>query len=288
MKVSLVMAAYNRAHTLPRAIDSVLAQDYPDWEIVIVDDGSRDDTVEVVARYTDSRIKLVRHAENRGVTAAKNTGFDHATGEWIATLDSDDELAPGALSTFMRALTEVDPGLDAIACNCVDSRTGRFSGDGYTGDRYIDVGTQLRETRGEFWGMFRARLLGTNRFDERIAGREAALWTRIHTGARWYYLHQGLRVYHTEGSDRLTARKASNLRANPRQYRSFVVLTEETPDYLATLRAHSPRSYGDLMSAAAAQFLASGDLRRAAGALARTVEGYGLAALDRLGSPRRR
>lgn len=282
MKISLVMAAYNRAHTLPRAIDSVLAQDHADWEIIVVDDGSRDDTVDVVARYADARVKLVRHAENRGVTAAKNTGFDHATGEWIATLDSDDELAPGALSTFLRALTEVDPDLDAIACNCVDSRTGRFSGDGYTGDRYIDVGTQLRETRGEFWGIFHARILGTNRFDERIAGREAALWTRIHTGARWYYLHKGLRIYHTEGDDRLTARKASNLRANPRQYRSFVVLTEETPDYLATLRTHSPRSYGDLMSAAALQFIASGDLRRATRALARTVEGYGLAALDRL------
>lgn len=276
------MAAYNRAHTLPRALDSVLAQDWQDWEVIVVDDGSTDATQSVVARYADPRIKLVTHEVNRGVTAAKNTGFDHCSGEWIATLDSDDALAPGALSSFMRVLSEVDPTLDAISCNCVDSRTGRFSGEGWSGDQYIDVARSLSETRGEFWGMFHRRILGTHRFDERIAGREAALWTRIHAGARWYYLHQGLRIYHTEGDDRITARKLSNFRSNPRQYRSYVVLTEEARDYLELLRRHSPRQYGDVQSAAAAQFLASGDLRRTALALRDTAVGYGLAAVARL------
>jgi glycosyltransferase involved in cell wall biosynthesis len=259
----------------------VRAQDWQDWEVIVVDDGSTDATRAVLARYADPRIKLVAHETNRGVTAAKNTGFDHSAGEWIATLDSDDALAPGALSTFMRVLSEVDPTLDAISCNCVDSRTGRFSGEGFGGDQYIDIARSLSETRGEFWGMFHRRILGKQRFDERIAGREAVLWTRIHAGARWYYLHQGLRIYHTEGDDRLTSRKLSNLRGNPRQYRSFVVLTEEATDYLDLLRRHSPVQYGDVMSAAAVQFLASGDWRRTARALARSVEGYGRAALRR-------
>jgi glycosyltransferase involved in cell wall biosynthesis len=279
--ISLVMAAFNRAHTLPRALDSVLAQSWQDWEVIVVDDGSTDDTAAVMARYADPRITLVRHPVNRGVTAAKNTGFDRCHGAWIATLDSDDALAPGALATLMRVVTEFDPTLDAVSCNCVDSRTGRFSGRGWEADRYIDLAASLTETRGEFWGMFSARILGQHRFDERIAGRVAVLWTRIHEGARWYYLHQGLRIYHTEGDDRLTARRTSNLKANPRQYRSFVVLTEEATDYLDKLKRWSPRQYGDVMSAAAVQFLASGDLRRTAKALARSVEGYGRAALRR-------
>lgn len=276
------MAAFNRAHTLPRALDSVLAQDWQDWEVVVVDDGSSDDTRAVLGRYDDPRIRLVAHEVNRGVTAAKNTGFDHCRGEWIATLDSDDALAPGALATFMRVLAEVDPALDAISCNCVDSSTGRFSGRGFDHDQYIDLRRTLAETRGEFWGMFHARILGKHRFDERIAGREGVLWTRIHENARWYYVHQGLRIYYTDGSDQLTRTKA--FRANPRQYRSFVVLTEEATDYLDKLRRWSPRQYGDVMSAAATQFLASGDLRRTATALARSVEGYGAAALRRLRS----
>lgn len=283
--ISLVMAAFNRAHTLPRALDSVLAQDWQDWEVVVVDDGSSDDTRAVLGHYTDPRIRLVTHEVNRGVTAAKNTGFDHCRGEWIATLDSDDALAPGALSTFMRVLTDVDPTLDAISCNCVDSSTGRFSGSGFDRDQYIDLRRSLAETRGEFWGMFHARILGRHRFDERIAGREAVLWTRIHENARWYYVHQGLRIYYTGGADQLTRTKA--FRANPRQYRSFVVLTEEATDYLDKLRRWSPGKYGDVMSAAVTQFLASGDLRRSARALARSAEGYGAAALRRLRSATR-
>jgi glycosyltransferase involved in cell wall biosynthesis len=284
--ISLVMAAYNRAHTLPRALDSVIAQDWTDWEVVVVDDGSADDTVAVVGRYAaEARIKLVRHDRNRGVTAAKNTGFDHCAGEWIGALDSDDELAPGALSALMAVLRDVDPTLDAIGCNCVDSRTGALSGRGWERDRYIDLRASLQDIRGEFWGIFRASLLGRSRFDERIAGREAVLWSRIYEGARWYYLHRGLRIYHTEGDDRLTSRRLSNLRANPRQYRSFVVLTEEATDYLDKLRRWSPRQYGDVMGAAAKQFLASGDVRRTARALGRSIEGYGLAALSRLRRP---
>ena len=281
------MAAYNRAHTLPRALDSVLAQDWQDWEVIVVDDGSSDDTAAVVGRYADPRIKLVRHAANRGVTAAKNTGFDHCAGDWIATLDSDDALAPGALATFMRALTAVDPTLDAISCNCVDSSTGAFSGRGWDRDQYIDLPRSLAETRGEFWGMFHRRILGSHRFDERIAGREAVLWTRIHRGARWYYLHQGLRIYHTEGDDRLTSRRLSNLRPNARQYRSFVVLTEEATDYLDLLRRWSPRQYGDVMSAAATRFLVSGDVPRTVKALARSLAGYGRAALAVVARPAR-
>ncbi len=274
------MAAFNRAHTLPRALDSVLAQDWQDWEVVIVDDGSSDDTRAVVARYTDPRIRLVSHDVNRGVTAAKNTGFDHCRGEWIAALDSDDALAPEALSTMMRVLRDVDPTLDAISCNCVDSSTGRFSGHGWERDQYITLEGWLSDTRGEFWGMFRTRILGKHRFDERLAGRESVLWTRIHENARWYYIHQGLRIYYTDGADQLTRTKLFS--ANPRQYRSFVVLTEEATDYLDKLRRWSPRQYGDVMSAAATQFLASGDLRRTAKALARSAEGYGRAALRRM------
>lgn len=280
--ISLVMAAFNRAHTLPRALDSVLAQDWTDWEVIVVDDGSSDGTAAVVARYEDPRIRYVRHDVNRGVTAAKNTGFDHCRGEWIGTLDSDDALAPGALATMMRALEQVDPALDAIGCNCIDSRTGAFAGHGWDRDQHIDVGRWLAETDGEFWGIFHARILGKHRFDERIAGREAVLWARIHEGARWYYLHRGLRIYHTEGDDRLTAPGPSIFKANARQYRSWIVLTEEATHYLTALRRWNPRRYGDVMSAAAAQFVASGDVRRSARALARSAEGYGAALLENL------
>lgn len=92
-KVSVVIPAYNRAHTIKNAISSIQSQTYTDWEIIVVDDGSTDDTCAVVTKMAkeDTRIKLVKHEKNRKAQAARNTGINSAQGEWIAFLDSDDE-----------------------------------------------------------------------------------------------------------------------------------------------------------------------------------------------------
>ena len=99
--ISVVLPTYDRAATLPRAIDSILVETYPDWELIVVDDGSTDTTAEVMAAYHDPRIRVLRHDTNRGVTVAKNKGFDHLRGEWFVMLDSDDEMVPDALRTLL-------------------------------------------------------------------------------------------------------------------------------------------------------------------------------------------
>lgn len=88
MLVSVVIPAYNRAHTLAQAINSVLAQSYKRYEIIVVDDGSTDTTREVIERYGDAVWYV--HQKNKGPSAARNTGIRHARGEFIAFLDSDD------------------------------------------------------------------------------------------------------------------------------------------------------------------------------------------------------
>lgn len=94
--VSVIIPAYNRAHLLGRAIDSVLAQTYPHLEIIIVDDASIDHTKELVDSYQarDNRIRYLVHERNKGPSAARNTGLAAATGNFIAFLDSDDEWLP--------------------------------------------------------------------------------------------------------------------------------------------------------------------------------------------------
>lgn len=92
--ISIVIPTYNRAHVLPRAIDSVIAQTYSHWELLIVDDGSDDSTQELVAEYIkeEPRIKYFRRPEDRlrGGNACRNIGAEHAAGEYVAYLDSDD------------------------------------------------------------------------------------------------------------------------------------------------------------------------------------------------------
>ncbi|MET8454382.1 glycosyltransferase family A protein [Streptomyces sp. NPDC005209] len=109
--VSVVIPCHNYARFLPEAVSSVLAQTFEDWELVIVDDGSTDNTVEVaeglIARHPDRRISLLQQA-NAGVSAARNTGIEAAVGRYILPLDADDMIAPTMLEKTV-AVLDSDP-----------------------------------------------------------------------------------------------------------------------------------------------------------------------------------
>ena len=89
--ISVIIPAHNTAHYIGRAIRSVLAQTYRNFEIIVVDDCSSDNLAEVIAQFNDKHIHYIRHEINRGGSAARNTGLNIAKGEYIAFLDSDDE-----------------------------------------------------------------------------------------------------------------------------------------------------------------------------------------------------
>ena len=96
--ISIILPTYDRAHFIESALRSVFAQTHTHWELVIIDDGSTDDTDAVLARYDDPRMVVLRQ-ENQGVSAARNAGIDRCTGEVVALLDSDDEWLPAKLAT---------------------------------------------------------------------------------------------------------------------------------------------------------------------------------------------
>ncbi|MDA3883100.1 MAG: glycosyltransferase family 2 protein [Bacteroidales bacterium] len=96
---SIIIPTYNRFHILPRTIASVLAQTYTDWECIIVDDGSTDETKNLIDLYDDPRIRYV-YQENAERSAARNNGIRQAQGEYICFLDSDDEYLPEHLEVL--------------------------------------------------------------------------------------------------------------------------------------------------------------------------------------------
>ncbi len=261
--ISIVTPTWNRAHTLPRALDSLLRQTCADWEAIVVDDGSTDDTRARMEEYTarDPRIRYVAQATNRGVLAARNTAFDRATGDWITTLDSDDELVPEALEVLLAAASR-DPSIDSVGANCVDSVTGALTGQGLDHDRYITYREILDRSRGEHWGMFRRALLGDLRFNERLHGMEGVLWAKLYADARIYYVHRGLRVYHTEGRDRIGARTLPDARRAVRLYESFAALVDDEQEHLERLRTWSPREHRRTLFNALGQFALHGDRER--------------------------
>ena len=110
--VSVIIPAYNQAHYLVYALGSVLAQTLSAWEAIVVDDGSTDNTRDVVAGFADARIRYIYQA-NQGLSGARNTGVGAAHGKFLAFLDSDDELTPEFLKTCVEAL-QADRALGAV------------------------------------------------------------------------------------------------------------------------------------------------------------------------------
>lgn len=110
--VSVILPTFNRAHVLRRAIDSVFAQSFHDLELIVVDDGSIDDTKAVVEFYYPHEIVFLKHTHNRGQNAALNTGVRHSRAEYCAFLDSDDEWHPDFLQRVMDKFT----GNNSLGC----------------------------------------------------------------------------------------------------------------------------------------------------------------------------
>jgi glycosyltransferase involved in cell wall biosynthesis len=111
-RVSVMMPAFNAAAYIRSAIESVLAQTYGDWELLIVNDGSTDGTAALVGRFTDPRIRLL-DKENGGESSARNVALDRSSGEFIAYLDADDAYLPEHLALTVAYLRE-HPHLDAV------------------------------------------------------------------------------------------------------------------------------------------------------------------------------
>jgi succinoglycan biosynthesis protein ExoO len=118
-KVTVIIPTYNSASFVGRAIRSVLEQSMDDLELLVVDDGSTDGTVDALTGFRDSRLRLIRHSSNRGQCEARNTGLRAARGEWIAALDNDDAWPRERLAKLVdltRDYPEAMIGSDALIC----------------------------------------------------------------------------------------------------------------------------------------------------------------------------
>ncbi len=112
--ISVIIPLYNKGQIIERTVRSVLNQTYPHFELIIVNDGSTDNSVKVVEQILDERIRLI-HQKNAGPSAARNTGVRHAQTDWIVFLDGDDEFLPNALEHFAN-LRSVHNDIDVYNC----------------------------------------------------------------------------------------------------------------------------------------------------------------------------
>lgn len=205
-KVSIIIPTYNRLKFLQEAIDSVLAQHYQGYELIVVDDGSTDNTRQIAQKYS-GKISYI-YQENRGVSAARNRGIDKSTGEYLCFLDSDDLWKPDKLST---QVSFMDNNLDYPVC--------------YTDEIWIRNGVRVnqREKHRKYGGlifpyclplciispssvMIRRELLDrVGGFDESLpACEDYDLWLRIAKDYPIYFIEQPLIIKRGGHEDQLS------------------------------------------------------------------------------------
>jgi len=124
LKVSIIIPLYNKAPYVRRALDSIAAQTFADFEVIVVDDGSTDDGAAIAENYADARFRLIRQA-NTGPGAARNAGIAQARGEFIAFLDADDEWLPHYLYESVRLLESFWPEVASVTCGYIEHPSGK-------------------------------------------------------------------------------------------------------------------------------------------------------------------
>lgn len=216
MRVSVIIPLYNKAPYVGRALDSVAAQTFRDFELIVVDDGSTDGSGQLVADYADARVRLIRQP-NAGPGAARNRGIAEAGGELLAFLDADDEWTPEFLSECVRTLDRHGAVIAAVSTGYLEypggeSREALWRGRGLaeglqsvegTTDPALFVHmlafmqpntTVARAAAVRRWGGFYAR-------DRCLYAEDAHLWMKVLLNERVAFDLRPLGVRHVEASD---------------------------------------------------------------------------------------
>jgi glycosyltransferase involved in cell wall biosynthesis len=265
------MPAFNVERYIAEAIDSVLAQTYTDWELVIVNDGSTDGTLAIVERYRDrfpDRIVLIAH-ENRGLAGARNSALAAARGEFLALLDSDDAWWPTFLEAQL-AILRARPGIAVVTGNAIarggrdDGRPARPSPDPRPDPGLIDILTD--ETAVFIMSVFRRTVVETiGGYDEQFRTNEDYdFWIRTAAAGFRFARNSTPLAFYRRHAASLSANEVRMISGILRVYRkSADAFAEGTPAH-AVLEQQFDRFERELLRAQAREALARGDAAHAA------------------------
>ena len=280
---SIVIPVYNRAKLVRRAIESCLRQRHPSFEIIVVDDGSTDDTVACVSRMVDPRLRLCVQPINRGVSPARNLGVEHARGEWIVCLDSDDELTSDALNEIEAHIRTLSNEIDGcrFMCRLDDgslSPEPALHGDVWDYEGFVRWSEKVclrgpeKSLLQETTMCVRRRTFETVKFPD---GQALEVLYNMDFAARFHTATSPaiVRLYHTDSPDQLTRPAVVRmLDTAPDHVRSLEALLER---HSAALARWAPGLLIQYTRGLATQQFLAGDRMAALRTLARLIQARG-------------
>ena len=218
MKISIIIPSYNRGYIIGRTIESVLKQTHQDWECIIADDKSTDNTKEIIEKYSanDNRIKYVHNTRSKGAQGARNTGILTSSGDWVVLFDSDNVMHSDFLEKCSKVLESGTVDVVNTWSNVVDSSTGKIvrhfkwvsNGIIYKrllkGKSYVDnSSTIIRKSK-----LMDIKLLS----EDCPAFQEWDTHIRISRNARYKTIKECLIDYYTGADDAISSDKRKDVR----------------------------------------------------------------------------
>ncbi|MCX5464214.1 glycosyltransferase family 2 protein [Alcaligenes parafaecalis] len=230
--VSVIMPAFNAAHTLPDSLRSVSQQDYPYWELLVVDDGSSDNTIELVREhaFADPRIKLLRQPFNQGVAAARNAGIAAAQGKYIAFLDSDDLWLPQKLSQQLKAM-RANQALVSMTAYYRFTQIPKWQSTS-TPPNWLDYASLLKGNAiGNLTGMYDCQAIGKV-YQKAVRHEDYLMWLEVvRKAGPAYGLQEVLAAYRVSATS-LSGNKIKSLQWTWQIYRRHLKLSVVQSSYL--------------------------------------------------------
>ena len=197
--VSIIMPSYNTARFIGESIASVFAQTYTNWELLIVDDCSTDNTDEIIAQFNDPRITYVKNEKNSGAAVSRNRALAQAKGKWIAFLDSDDLWAPQKLEKQLKFMAENGFAFSYTRYEEVDengSPTGTLVG----GPKHITKTGMFNYCwPGCLTVMYNREVVGNIQIADIRKNNDYAIWLKVCRKADCYLLSETLASYRKRG-----------------------------------------------------------------------------------------
>jgi glycosyltransferase involved in cell wall biosynthesis len=230
MKFSIITPTYNRADLIERAVKSILNQSYQNFEMIIVDDGSTDNTEKIISKYSDDvRIRYVKATQNGGVNKARNIGIKSISedSDWITFLDSDDEFCPDALENMLIAIKR-ENGINYFrfpviytngktVCNLdLINSVANF-------ERYLSI----IDNCGEWVVTLKREVINRGfLYEERVNGSESIAYMRLSKTENIFFDKSVARIYHTD-NDGITRNNNRGRLFYENQLKAFSIILED-------------------------------------------------------------
>lgn len=235
-KVSIITPSYNTAKFIEETINSVLCQTYTDWELIIVDDCSKDNTDEVVAQFNDSRIIYIKNEANSGAAVSRNRALREATGRWIAFLDSDDLWEKDKLQKQIAFMEQNGYAFSYTAYHKIDESSTPFGGTIRGPKKVTKFALNNYCWMGCLTVMYDREKIGLIQIEDIKKNNDYAMWLKVIQKANCYFLDEDLACYRKRSG---SIRDHSRLKLIKWTYKLFREAQKKNPVSSAILTARN-------------------------------------------------